>query len=116
MPEGRWLAEAKLHFRATAAEGGGLEITYDPKLRDAILPAFEAPSPDLWPYFDALAGKPMALIWGVNSDLLVEPTVRAMQARRPDLILAEVPDRGHIPFLDEPEAVAALHKWIEALQ
>lgn len=113
MPEGRWLAEARLHFRAAEA---GLEITYDPKLRDAILPAFEAPAPDLWPVFDALAGKPLAVIWGANSDLLVESTVREMQARRPDLILGKVPDRGHIPFLDEPEAVAALHAWVEALR
>lgn len=113
MPDGRWLAEAQLHFKDL---GDGLEITYDPKLRDAILPAFEAPAPDLWPYFDALASKPMALIWGVNSDLLVERTVREMQAKRSDLILGEVPDRAHIPFLDEPEAVAALHQWIEAMQ
>lgn len=28
-----------------------------------------------------------------------------MQARRPDMIVAEVPDRGHVPFLDEPEAL-----------
>ena len=31
-----------------------------------------------------------------------------MRERRPDLIVAEVPDRGHVPFLDEPEAQAAL--------
>ena len=31
-----------------------------------------------------------------------------MRERRPDLIVAEVPDRGHVPFLDEPEALAAL--------
>ncbi len=113
MPEGRWLAEARLHYRATE---DGLEITYDPKLRDAILPTFEAPAPDLWPYFDALAGKPLAVIWGENSDLLVESTVREMQARRPDLILGKVPDRAHIPFLDEPEAVAALTAWVEQMR
>jgi hypothetical protein len=27
------------------------------------------------------------------------------------MIFAEVPGRGHIPFLDEPEALAALHSW-----
>lgn len=113
MPEGRWLNEARMHFRPA---GDGLEITYDPKLRDAILPAFQAPAPNLWPYFDALAGKPLAVIWGENSDLLIESTVQQMQARRPDLILGKVPDRAHIPFLDEAEAVTALHAWIAAMR
>ncbi len=35
-----------------------------------------------------------------------------MQRRRPDMILAEVPDRAHIPFLDEPESVAALRAFL----
>ena len=35
-----------------------------------------------------------------------------MRERRPDLIVAEVPDRGHVPFLDEPEALAALETLI----
>ena len=35
-----------------------------------------------------------------------------MRERRPDLIVAEVPDRGHVPFLDEPEALAALEALV----
>jgi hypothetical protein len=31
------------------------------------------------------------------------------------MIVATVPDRGHVPFLDEPEALAALHAWIGRL-
>jgi hypothetical protein len=27
-----------------------------------------------------------------------------------------VPDRAHIPFLDEPAAVALLHRWLGAVQ
>ncbi|RZV99404.1 MAG: alpha/beta hydrolase, partial [Rhodobacteraceae bacterium] len=30
-------------------------------------------------------------------------------------IFADVPDRGHVPFLDEPEALAALTQWIARL-
>ena len=37
-----------------------------------------------------------------------------MRRRRPDLIFAEVPDRAHIPFLDEPESVAVIHAFLEA--
>lgn len=72
--------------------------------------------PDLWPFFDAMDGLPLALVWGLNSNLLGADTVAEMQKRRPDMILGKVPDRGHIPFLDEPAAVTALTTWTKALQ
>ena len=90
----------------------GLRITYDPALREAFLAAFEGPAPDLWPLFDACAGLPLALIRGANSDLLSAATADEMQRRRPDTIRTDVPDRAHIPFLDEPEALSALRDWI----
>lgn len=110
VPAERWLQEARTHFRQTE---GGLDITYDPRLRDAVEAGGEVP--DLWPLFDALAGKPLALIRGAGSTLLSAETAQKMQARRPDMIYAEVPDRGHVPFLDEPEALAALRAWMETL-
>lgn len=113
MPEGRWLEEARKHYTQDEA---GLHITYDKHLRDAVLAAGEQMMPDLWPFFDAMADLPLALIWGVNSNLLTADTVTQMQARRPDMLLARVPDRGHIPFLDEAEAVVTLKAWIEAMQ
>jgi pimeloyl-ACP methyl ester carboxylesterase len=113
MPEGRWLAEARKHYTQDA---DGLHITYDKHLRDAVLAAGEQMMPDLWPFFDAMEGLPLALIWGLNSNLLSAETVAEMQKRRPDMILARVPDRGHIPFLDEDEAVAGLHQWLGAMQ
>ena len=93
----------------------GLEITYDPHLRDAVAAAMEGPTPDLWPLFDAMDGLPLACIRGATSDLLTPETLAEMQRRRPDMITAVVPGRGHVPFLNEPEAVAALHKWVEAM-
>lgn len=113
MPEGRWLEEARKHY---TQDTDGLHITYDKHLRDTVLAAGDQMMPDLWPYFDALAELPLALIWGLNSNLLSAQTVAEMQTRRPDMILARVPDRGHIPFLDEPEAVTALQSWLEAMQ
>lgn len=111
--EERWMQEVQTHFTQT---DDGLQITYDPKLRDAAEAAGGTDMPDLWPFFDALPVRPLALIWGENSDLLKEPTVTEMQRRRPDMITARVKDRGHIPFLDEPEAVAVLRGWIEQMQ
>ncbi|MDO8883320.1 MAG: alpha/beta hydrolase [Pseudotabrizicola sp.] len=111
VPESRWLEEARLHYRETAE---GLRITYDPALREAFLAAFEGPAVDLWPLFDACAGLPLALLRGVNSDLLSADTAEEMRRRRPDMIFAEVPDRAHIPFLDEPDSVAVIRAFLGA--
>ncbi|MEO1798591.1 MAG: alpha/beta hydrolase, partial [Pseudomonadota bacterium] len=54
---------------------------------------------------------PLALIRGANSDLLSRETADEMTCQRPDMVRAEIPDRGHVPFLDEPEAIAALTDW-----
>jgi pimeloyl-ACP methyl ester carboxylesterase len=90
----------------------GLVLNYDPGLRVPFEATTAEPSPDLWPLFDALASVPVALVRGANSVLLTPETVDRMRERRPDMIVAEVPDRGHVPFLDEPEAVAALEALI----
>lgn len=113
VPHERWLAEVENQIEQTP---DGLVIRYDPRLRDAVLAAQAQPKPDLWPLFDLLAGLPLALIRGANSDLLSPATVAEMARRRPDMIFAEVPDRGHVPFLDEPEALAALRLWLEAIR
>ncbi|UFM63267.1 alpha/beta hydrolase [Paracoccus sp. MA] len=109
VPPSRWLEEAERHYVETPE---GLRINYDPALRDAFLAAFGGPEVDLWPLFDAAAKLPLALIRGANSELLSHDTAAEMQRRRPDMILADVPDRGHIPYLDEPEAVAAINAWL----
>ena len=113
VPDSRWLEEAQKHYVQT---DDGLRITYDPRLRDAIEKTGAQAAPDLWPFFDAMAGLPLACIWGANSNLLSAATVAEMKRHRPDMILAKVPGRGHIPFLDEPEAIAALHEWIGQMQ
>ena len=109
VPTERWRAEAANLYLETPL---GLDLRYDAKLRDAVIEQQATlPNPDLWPLFKALDGLPLALIHGVNSDLLSAASVEKMQAYRPDMILAKVPNRGHIPFLDEPQALDALHKW-----
>lgn len=112
VPMARWLEEARKHAVETPE---GLRIPYDPALRDSFLAAFDGPPVDLWPLFDALPGLPLALIRGANSDLLTPETVAKMRARRPDMAFAEVPERAHIPFLDEPEAVALIRSFLAGL-
>ena len=112
VPHARWLAEVRAHYAQTAE---GLVVRYDPKLRDAVLEATAQPTPDLWPLYDALGGLPLALIRGSNSDLLTEACADEMLRRRPDIIRADIPDRGHVPFLDEEDALDALTEWLEDL-
>jgi pimeloyl-ACP methyl ester carboxylesterase len=112
VPPERWLDEAR-HFFVEA--GDRLRINYDPGLREAFLAAFDGPPADLWPLFDACAGLPLALIRGANSDLLSAGTAAEMRRRRPDMVFAEVPGRAHVPFLDEPESLAAIRAWLKLL-
>lgn len=113
VPPARWLEEARKHYVETPE---GLHINYDPELRQAFLAAFDGPEPDLWPLFDAMAGLPLALIRGANSDLLSPEIAAEMRRRRPDMIFAEAPGRGHIPFLDEPEALTAINAWLDLMR
>lgn len=113
VPPGRWETEVRMHYR----EGPeGLSIRYDPRLREAVLESGAQPMPDLWPLFDALKGLPLCALRGATSNLLGEATFAEMQERRPDMIAATIPGRGHVPFLDEPEALTALGRWLDMLR
>jgi pimeloyl-ACP methyl ester carboxylesterase len=69
---------------------------------------------NLWPAFGALAHVPLLLVHGEASALLSAATVRAMQAARPDMALVALPGVGHAPTLDEPDAAAALDRFLAA--
>lgn len=112
VPDERWRAFAQRLYDQTPS---GLVNCYDSALRDSFQAAFDQPPADLWPLFDACGGLPLALIRGANSDLLTAETAAEMRRRRPDMGYAEVPDRGHVPFLDEPEALAVIRAWLEKI-
>ena len=111
VPEVRWLADAQKYYLETP---DGLRIRYDASLREAFLAAFQGEAPDLWPLWAATAGMPVALIRGANSDLLSPEAYAEMQTRRPDGIYTEVPDRAHVPWLDEAESLQVIRDWLEA--
>ena len=113
VPDSRWREEVERHY--VVAEDR-LDINYDPRLREAVVASGLEPAPDPWPLFHALEGLPIALIRGENSTIITEGTANEMASRRPDMVRAEVKDRGHVPFLDEPEALEALRAWIGKLR
>ncbi|MDF1668790.1 MAG: alpha/beta hydrolase [Roseovarius sp.] len=107
VPLARWQEQAEFMWTDTP---DGVGLRYDPKLRDALIgQAGVGDAPDLWQLFDGLADLPLATIRGENSDLFAPETFEKMAARHPGMITAIVPNRGHVPFLDEPEALAAIH-------
>lgn len=111
VPLARWREEAEAFYDAGPE---GLQLRYDPHLRDALLAQAEAgPAPDLWPLFLALEGLPCGVIRGANSDLLSHDTFVEMQRRLPALQAVEIADRGHVPFLDEPAALDLIHSVLE---
>ncbi len=105
-----WRREVGFAFREV--EGGGLALNYDARLREAVEAMVAAPAPDLWPFFRALKGLPTALIHGEFSNILSADTVAKMRAEHSEMRVAEVPGRGHVPFLDEPESLSVIRAWI----
>ena len=72
-------------------------------------------SSDPWSYFDALADIPTTVLWGLMSDILTRDIVEKMHARKSDLTVVEIPNRGHVPLLDEPESLAGIHDLLAKL-
>lgn len=107
VPLATWERAAKAQYVETP---DGLGLAYDPHLRDALeAQSADGPLPDLWPMFDALKPLPTGVIHGATSNLLTVETLAEMQTRHPDMIARTVPDRGHIPFLDEAEAIEVIN-------
>ena len=52
--------------------------------------------------------------WGTALAALIARVNEANTTLASDMIFAEVPDRAHIPFLDEPESQSVLHQFIGA--
>jgi pimeloyl-ACP methyl ester carboxylesterase len=113
VPAFRWAEEAVRHFVETP---GGLDNPYDPAIGEALRQALQGQLPELWQMFDACAGLPLALIRAGNSDILSSATAEEMRRRRPDMLFADIPNRGHTPFLDEPEALDVIRRWITQME
>lgn len=102
-----WQAMARLTY-APAPDG-----RWRPLWDTRIAGLLGRPIPDLWTLFDALACKPLLLVHGEASDILLPETVTRMRAVRPDMEVVALPGIGHAPTLAEPSVVAALSRFLE---
>ena len=107
----QWLIYAKRLCKLSPA--GRIVLDYDMRIAEPFkLPGGESGF-DLWPAFRALAGIPSLVVHGAISDLLSAETVARMKSEVATLESVTIPNVGHAPTLDEPEAVAAIEKLLE---
>ncbi len=107
-----WQAAAR---RIYVERNGTIQPDYDMGLASNFPSAAdinEGKIADLWPLVPALTKIPLGLLRGSGSDLLSQTTVQKMKEALPHLLHAKVPGRGHVPFLDEPESIAAIREWL----
>jgi pimeloyl-ACP methyl ester carboxylesterase len=109
--EADWLTHAKRLCRV--APNGRIAFDYDPRIAEPFrAPGGEKPGVDLWPTLEAFRDVPVASVRGALSDLFSAATQARMAERLPHLDVVVVPDIGHAPTLDEPEAWGAIKRLL----
>lgn len=106
-----WQTYARMTF---TEEHGKFKLRYDPALArtlDALTP--DAPPPDLWPQFQALAAVPVLGIRGENSDVLSAATFAEMARRHPALESLLVKGQGHPALLLDAPTISAIANFVE---
>ena len=106
---------ARLTRRAYRADDNGVPVLdADPQIGVALR-ELGPTGPDPWQTFSSLGELPMLLLRGALSDILSRDIVARMRERKPDLEVVEVPDRGHVPLLDEAVSLEAIDQFLEQL-
>jgi len=92
----------------------GIRFQYDMRIADNFGAAANSPDEKRWPHYRALAGRPVTILRGELSDLLSRDVAeRMVEALGGDAELIEVPEVGHTPTLEEPEAGGAMDRLLE---
>ncbi|SFF74974.1 Pimeloyl-ACP methyl ester carboxylesterase [Novosphingobium sp. CF614] len=105
-----WIGMAKRIM--TLSSNGRIVFDYDMKIAEPFLEFDVDNQADLWPAWEALAGRPVLVLRGALSDLLSEATMAEMVRRLPGTEAVTLGNVGHAPTLDEPEAVAAVERLL----
>lgn len=105
-----WLRFARRVCRETER---GIEFDYDMAIAEPFQAGNTGEVPDGWPFYRALAGRPVLVLRGGNSDLLSDPAAERMATEIPDVEVVTVHGVGHAPDLAEPESLAAIDRLLE---
>jgi pimeloyl-ACP methyl ester carboxylesterase len=109
----RWLVHAKRLCRLNS--NGRIVLDYDMRIAEPFKTAPENAQVAMWEAFEALKEVPTLLIRGAFSDILSAETFEQMAARNPEVKAVTIPDVGHAPTLEEPEAVEAIDRLLERI-
>jgi pimeloyl-ACP methyl ester carboxylesterase len=110
----RWLVYAHRLCRLT--QGGRIVFDYDMRIAEPFRQPGGDSGFDLWTAFAALEGVPSLVVHGEISDLLSRATVEKMLAANSAMESSTVPNIGHAPTLEEPEAAAAIDRLLARVE
>lgn len=94
-------------------EPGVIDLSVDRQVGDAARRGLSGLREDPWALYDALAQRPVLLLRGAHSDILSPELFARLRRRYPEMQTAVVPNRGHAPLLDEPEALHAIDAFLD---
>lgn len=108
-----WLRFAVQIYRM---ENGRPVLDYDAAVGKGVADLdLDAPIPDIWPVYDALAAIPMMAIRGENSDLLSPQTFDEMDRRHTGLTRHTVANQGHAPLLWDDASQFAISNFVDGI-
>ena len=107
-----WDTIARRTYRIGA--DGRPVLKSDPNIGKAFQELGGSPA-DPWGLFEQLGQFHLLALRGETSDLLAPETLVEMAERVPSLITCTVANRGHAPWLNEPDALAAIDRFLASV-
>ena len=110
----QWLVFAKRVCKLN--QSGRIVFDYDMRIAEPFrLPGGETGF-DPWIAFRGLQGVPLLVVRGARSDLLTDETLAKMQGEMPQMESVTIPDVGHAPTLEEPQASDAIDRLLSRIE
>ncbi|MBX9750606.1 MAG: alpha/beta hydrolase [Roseococcus sp.] len=97
------------HHSARTRTDGQVVLHYDPAIMDPM--QGDLADVDLWPLWPVVASRPVLVLRGERSDLLLRETAARM-GESPGVRVATIPRCGHAPALMEPAQVALVADFL----
>ena len=110
-----WLAFAERTYRETP--DGRVVLDYDPAITRTVADV----KPTLrmrfamWRLFAKTKKRPLLVVRGAHSDILLRSTAERMIKRHKTATLVTIPNVGHAPLLNETEALRAIDAFLNQL-